>query len=346
MVIYRYIMSSSLIIGLEPHIVRGIVGSVPPALRGAIEGFLNGKVVQVEDTEGFVNNLSSIARDIEAGGLISAGEALAVMAGAVEAGLVIGGISKIRDISNGLSRLFGGENESIRDATREAIKIDIQQNPTKYIQEAQAGRAVLAEGAQRILDEMEQKEEKKFSDRTAPPSRFTSLPDDPRGGLRLRKPRVPVVDVFEDVPLLEQKQPEPEEVKDRTKEQKEGLGPGGAIATVAGALATGAGLSTLIEGPKELKGGKVEPPPPEGTPVPPQQPPPQQPTQQTMSDTPLGSRLRTMLGGGGGQINLSQMRNFQFPDDSKSYNYVDYVRAVNANNIFQNNLYNTNFTGR
>ena len=44
-------------------------------------------------------------------------------------------------------------------------------------------------------------------------------------------------------------------------------------------------------------------------------------------------------------VDLSQVREFTLPDDSVSYNYVDYARAVDANNVFQNNLFNTSLRG-
>ena len=59
--------------------------------------------------------------------------------------------------------------------------------------------------------------------------------------------------------------------------------------------------------------------------------------------SPLNKRLKQMLATM--PVDLSQVRNFTLPDDSVSYNYVDYARAVDANNVFQNNLFNTSLRG-
>lgn len=36
-------------------------------------------------------------------------------------------------------------------------------------------------------------------------------------------------------------------------------------------------------------------------------------------------------------------KQFKLPDDSKSYNYVEYLRKANANALFQDNIFNTSF---
>jgi len=373
-------MSNNLISGIDGRVIEGLVNSVPAALRGPISSFLNGKITRVEDTEGFFDNLTSLARDMEAGGIGSFGEIIATFSGAIEAGMLIAIPAKINEIVAGLGQLFGVEHESVRDDIREKLKQAMLTNPELFVQE-EAGRAKLMEDAQKIADEMEAKQEEKERDeekergqgkRTRKPRKFRS--DDPLlagrkiisdEGLVQRKPKQEEKkeekkeEEFEDVEL---DPVEGEEDDPQGKNKKKGgvglkdlVGIGGAV---GGAI--GLGLGGLLRGGRRPGagegegdgdgGGGQDPGPPGGDPggLDPGQDPrgpggPGDPDRGIDKTTPLGKRLKQMLAAM--PVDLAQVREFTLPDDSKSYNYVDYARAVDANNVFQNNLFNTSLRG-
>jgi hypothetical protein len=361
-------MSNNLISGIDGRVIEGLVNSVPAALRNPISSFLNGKITRVDDTEGFFDNLTSLARDMEAGGIGSFGEILATFSGAIEAGLLIAIPAKINEIVQGLGQLFGDEHESVRDDIREKLKQAMLTNPELFVQE-QAGRASLMEDAQRIAREMEEgKEEKQekveSGKKPKKPRKFRS--DDPLlagrpiisdEGLVQRKEKKEEEE-FEDVELdpLEGEEDDPQGKK-KTKGGlglKDLVGLGGAA---GGAI--GLGLGGLMRGGRRPGGGEEgegdggggqDPGPPGGDPggLDPGQDPrgpggPGDPDRGIDKNSPLGKRLKQMLAAM--PVDLAQVREFTLPDDSKSYNYVDYARAVDANNVFQNNLFNTSLRG-
>ena len=372
-------MSNNLITGIDARVIEGLVNSVPPALRGPISSFLNGKITRVDDTEGFFDNLTSLAKDMEAGGIGSFGEIIATFSGAIEAGLLIAIPAKINEIVVGLGQLFGDEHESVRDDIREKLKQLMFSNPELFV-ELQAGRAKLMEDAQKIADELEAKQEEKEEKergqgkRTRKPRKFRS--DDPLlagrpivtdEGLVQRKPKQEEKKEekkeedggFEDVEL-DPVQGEEDDPQGKNKKKgglglKDLIGIGGAA---GGAI--GLGLGGLMRGGRRPGagegegggdgGGGQDPGPPGGDPggLDPGQDPrgpggPGDPDRGIDKNSPLGKRLKQMLAAM--PVDLSQVRNFTLPDDSVSYNYVDYARAVDANNVFQNNLFNTSLRG-
>jgi len=342
---------SNLITGIDERVIQGLVNSVPASLRGPISSFLNGKITRVDDAEGFFDNLTSLARDMEAGGVGSFGEILATFSGAIEAGMLIAIPAKINEIVSGLGQLFGAEHESVRDNIREKLKQVMLNNPELLVQE-QAGRASLMEDAQRIAREMEEGQEEKQQQKgkkTKKPRKFKS--DDPLlvgrkiisdEGLRQRQPKQEEKkeEEFEDVDLepLEGEEDDPQ----GKKKSKGGLGLkdivglGGAV---GGAIGLGSGLLRGGRRPAGDGGGDGGgdgdggrgPGVPGG------------PDRGIDKFSPLGKRLQQMLAVV--PVDLSQVREFTLPDDSVSYNYVDYARAVDANNVFQNNLFNTSLRG-
>ena len=357
-------MSNNLISGIDARVIQGLVNSVPPALRGPISSFLNGKITRVDDPEGFFDNLTSLAKDMEAGGVGSFGEIIATFSGAIEAGMLIAIPAKIAEIVSGLGQLFGIEHESVSDKIKEKLKQLMISNPELFVEE-QAGRAKLMEDAQKIADEIEAKQEEKErgqGKRTRKPRKFRS--DDPLlagrpivtdEGLVQRKekkeekksgdtPEPPLVDI----PLDGGSGVSPEEEDDpQGKNKKKGglglkdlVGIGGAV---GGAVVLGSGVLKggrrpgPGEGEGEGGGGKDPGQDPRGPGV------PGGPDRGIDKNSPLGKRLKQMLAAM--PVDLSQVRNFTLPDDSVSYNYVDYARAVDANNVFQNNLFNTSLRG-
>lgn len=365
-------MSNNLISGIDGRVIEGLVNSVPAALRGPISSFLNGKITRVDDTEGFFDNLTSLARDMEAGGIGSFGEIIATFSGAIEAGMLIAIPAKINEIVSGLGQLFGNEHESVRDDTLEKLKQLMLTNPELFVQE-EAGRAKLMEDAQKIAEEMEARQEEKERDeekqeekergqgkRTRKPRKFRS--DDPLlagrpivtdEGLVQRKEKKEEEKKEEEFEDVELDPVEGEEDDPQGKNKKKGglglkdlVGIGGAVGG-----AVGLGLGGLLRGGRRPGAGEGEGDgdgggDPGG--LDPGQDPrgpggPGDPDRGIDKTSPLGERLKQMLAAM--PVDLSQVRNFTLPDDSVSYNYVDYARAVDANNVFQNNLFNTSLRG-
>jgi len=377
--IYR--MSNNLISGIDARVIQGLVNSVPPALRGPISSFLNGKITRVEDPEGFFDNLTSLAKDMEAGGVGSFGEIIATFSGAIEAGMLIAIPAKIAEIVSGLGQLFGIEHESVSDKIKEKLKQLMISNPELFVEE-QAGRAKLMEDAQKIADEIEAKQEEKErgqGKRTRKPRKFRS--DDPllagrpivtdEGLVQRKEKKEEKKEEDEKDGGLEDVELDPvegEEDDPQGKNKKKGglglkdlVGIGGAV---GGAI--GLGLGGIMRGGRRPGAGEgegdgdpgppggdpggLDPGPPGGDPggLDPGQDPrgpggPGDPDRGIDKFSPLGKRLKQMLAAM--PVDLAQVREFTLPDDSVSYNYVDYARAVDANNVFQNNLFNTSLRG-
>lgn len=133
------------ILGLNPSIIQGLTQGLGGNVSIPLRNFLNGKLTRIpEGAEAeFSDSLLSLAQDIGASGLMEAGEAVAIFSGALEAGLVLGGASRVSDIQNNISRLLRGTDgeEKEREKARQELNRQMRENPEQVMADIQSARS-------------------------------------------------------------------------------------------------------------------------------------------------------------------------------------------------------------
>jgi len=306
-------MSSILEKNLTPRIIRAITSGVRPALRDELINFLNGRIARIPEGLGeeFANELTTLVQDIgvqaEGGSSAVAGEVV----GMIEGGLILGKASEIVDQIETL--ITSREDEGKRTFARERLQREMSQHPERFLRlETGIDEIKIQRDIEKSLRDRQRSQEKKGE---VPTERKIQFEDPP---FRSRKDRTPVEDIFEDVDLdddveeeeeIEQKQPPPDD-----------------DLPVPPFL-----ITPKIKGPRRKPLGDKPEDKPEDKP---DEKPEDKPEDKDIISKAIARGLRFK-----GQV-IPRV-SFIFPDDTKSYNYVELVRKANANALFQDNIFNT-----
>ena len=299
----------SLLKGISPQIIDALTRGIRPALRDELRNFLSGRITRVpEQLEPEFNiELRGLVQQIGEGGFGGISSVAGEVAGMIEGGLIIG---KSAQIVNSVSDLIKSrEDQLARERTREQLARDINRNPEQFERLPPIGTPedIVADIERSIRDRERsaRKEGKMPSERTI---RFR----DPK-----RTGRKVVEDIFDDIDLDD---PEPEfELKDDDLPVPPFFIP----PKIPGLFRKGTGRRPGFPQPEKRKRKQVF----------------DEPSQPDEPDIISQSIARGL----GFQRQQIPQRTLTLPDDTKSYNYIEFTRIANANNLFQDNIFNTSF---
>ena len=305
---------SGLLKTLSPEIIDALTKGIRPVIRDEMRNFLNGRITRIPDgfDDEFAGELRGLVQDIGEGGISTTSTVAGELIGMIEGGLILGKTAQIVDSISDL--IASREDEIQRQVSRDRMEREMRDNPEKFSRLSDIGvSSAIADDIARAV-RARHIQEGKMGD--LPEDRTIRFRDPQRTGRQV------VEDVFEDIDLDDDPElEEPLEIEQPIEDSDPPFPPF---------------LPPKI--PTLTRGGRR--PLPGGEPEEPDKPSqPSQPSQPTDDDIINDSIARSL----GFQRQQIPQRTFILPDDTKSYNYIEFVRMANANSLFQDNIFNTSF---